>query len=352
MPRPIIVDGHEDIAWNKVALRRDFTVSVVDKRRTEGQRPEHGEGSATVGLPELIAGNIRVVFATLYVAPPSPERKGEGRWGRTYATPQEAHDQAREQVAYYDSLAADPRVRIVRNRADLERVVASLDPQVGLVILMEGADPIVEPSQAQEWFDAGVRIVGLSWERTRYAGGTGAPGGLTELGRALLREMEVTGLILDMSHMAEQSFFEALDVYHGPAMASHANCRAFVNTDRQLSDEMIRGLAARDGVIGLVFYNRFIKPDWDKGALKNAVGLSDVVHHARHICDLTGSAGNVGIGSDFDGGFGLESTPREIDTVADLSRLGDALTPFFDDEQILDLLGRNWIRLLRRSLPG
>jgi membrane dipeptidase len=216
---------------------------------------------------------------------------------------------------------------------------------------MEGADPIVTPAQVPEWYRAGVRIVGTSWGQTRYAGGTRAPGGLTPDGRELLPEMEHAGLILDTSHMAEQSFFEALEIYHGAVIASHSNCRAFVNTDRQLSDGMIRSLVERDGVIGSVIYNRFVKADWDTSALKDAVSLTDVMEHMLHICDIAGDANHIGIGTDFDGGFGRESSPREIDTIADLQKLGDVLAARFSDEEITGILGGNWIRILRRALP-
>jgi len=349
--RPVIVDAHQDIAWNKVALNRDFFESVPEKRAREGARPAHGEGSAVVGFPELLAGNVRVIFATLYVAQARPDRTA---WGKTYTTPQEAHDQAMEQLAYYAVLAADPRVSLITTRGDLARAVSSEAPRVGLVVLMEGADPIIAPEQAQEWYDAGVRIVGPAWSQTRYSGGTRAPGPLTELGRALMPQLERAGLVLDTSHMAEQSFFDALELFNGPVIASHSNCRVFISTDadRQLSDEMIRAIIARDGVIGAVVYNRFVQEGWDKTARKDAVALADVVKHIQHICDLAGDARHVGIGTDFDGGFGVESTPREIDTVADLQKLGDTLSAAsFGDADVAAILGGNWIRLLRRALP-
>jgi membrane dipeptidase len=349
MAKPIIVDAHQDIAWNKIALNRDFFESVAAKRAREGTSPAHGEGSAVVGFPELLAGNVRVLFATLYVAQARPDRKG---WGKTYSTPQEAHAQAMEQLAYYAGLATNPRVSLITTRGDLDNVLAAETPRVGLVILMEGADPIIAPEQTPEWFDAGVRIVGPAWSQTRYSGGTRAPGPLTELGRALMPQLERAGMILDTSHMAEQSFFDALELFHGVVIASHSNCRAFVNMDRHLSDAMIRAIIARDGAIGAVIYNRFLKESWDTSAKKDAVTLADVVQHIQHICDLAGDARHVGVGTDFDGGFGVESTPREIDTVADLQKLTDALAPSFSDADIANILGGNWIRVLRRGLPG
>jgi membrane dipeptidase len=347
--KPIIVDAHQDIAWNKIALHRDFFESAMDKRAREGASPAHGEGSALVGFPELLAGNVRVIFATIYVAQARPDRTA---WGKTYTNPEQARDQAMEQIAYYAMLARDPRVSLITTRADLERVLESKEPQVGLVILMEGADPIVAPEQTPEWFDAGVRIVGPAWSQTRYSGGTRAPGPLTELGRALMPQLERAGIILDASHMAEQSFFDALDLFGGAVIASHSNCRALVNTDRQLSDEMIRAILARDGVIGSVLYNRFLKEGWDKSARKEDVTLADVARHIQRICELAGDARHIGIGTDFDGGFGMESAPREIDTVADLQRLDDALAAAsFGDEDIANILGGNWVRLLQRALP-
>ncbi|MBI5304661.1 MAG: membrane dipeptidase [Chloroflexi bacterium] len=349
---PIIVDAHQDIAWNKLALNRDFLDSVATKRANEGANPAHGEGSAMLGLPELLAGNVRVAFATLYVSKARPNQTG---LGKRYHTEQEAHDQALEQLAYYAMLAMDSRISIITTRVDLERVINSPEPRVGLVILMEGADPIIAPDQVGEWFDAGVRIVGPAWSQTRYSGGTRAPGPLTDLGRALMPNLERAGMLLDASHMAEQSFWDALELYHGTVIASHSNCRVFVDTDvdRQLSDDMIRAIIARDGVIGAVFYGAFIKAGWDKSAKKEMLTLADVVRHTQRICDFAGDAMHVGIGTDFDGGFGMESTPLGIDTVADLQKMGDALSAVsFSDTDIANILGGNWIRVLRRVLPA
>lgn len=352
MLRPLIVDAHEDLAINALLMGRDPRLSAEDKRQADDpQAPPKRGGRPMLGLPNLIAGNVRVVFATLYASPANASRPLPGQH---YTTPEEAEAMGRAQLAYYADLAAsDPRVALIHTRADLERVIAAETPQVGFVVLMEGADPIVRPEDASRWFAEGVRIVGTSWGATRYAGGTGAPGPLTPLGRALMPELERAGLILDTSHMAEASFFDALDLFHGPVIASHSNARALVPTDRQLSDDMIRALVARDGVIGIVLHNPFLLAGWrEAGSHKEAVPLTVAVQHIQHMCDLAGDTRHVGLGSDFDGGFGTEGAPAELDTVADLYRVGEALAAArFSDEAIEQMLGGNWLRLLRRALP-
>ncbi len=339
----LIVDAHEDIAYNAIAIGRDFRKSAQEKRAEEGDPPR--DGTATIGLPDALRGNVRVIFGTLYVAPKASHPRFPGS---VYATPEEAETAAREQLAYYKRLALDPRICLITTGADLQHVVDAPEPRVGLVILMEGADPIVKPEDAQSWFDAGVRIIGPAWQATRYAGGTHAPGPLTPLGRALMPELSRVGFILDTSHLAEASFFEALELFEGTVIASHSNVRKFVPTDRQLNDEMIRALVSRDGVIGAVLYTHFLKP----GASKEDAPLAVAVDHIKHICDLAGDAQHVGIGTDFDGGFGVEYTPLEIDTVADLQKVGDALSAAnFGDEDIENIMSGNWLRILRTALP-
>ena len=347
-PFRFIVDAHEDIAFNAVQ-GRDFKLSALEKRKLETP-PDSDKGIATVGLPELLQAGVRIVFATLWAAPCSmPEPKVE----QCYETPQQAYDLARKQLEYYNDLAKDPRIRLIRSRSDIDSVLDPEGSRLGVVLLMEGADPIVVPKQVREWFEAGVRIVGPAWHATRYSGGTHMPGPLTGLGRELMGEMERTGIILDTSHMAEASFFEALELFHGPVIASHSNCRTIVPTDRQLSDEMISALLAREAVIGTVLYNEFLQRDWKQtGAIKSKVTLSDVVKHIRHVCDLAGDRLHAGIGSDFDGGFGSGSIPAELDTAADLPKVGEALGDAgFSQTDIDNILGGNWVRMLKRALP-
>jgi membrane dipeptidase len=343
----LVVDGHLDIAHNALVLGRDFWRHAIETRAQEPEAPRGGV--CTSSLPDLLAGNVRVVFGTLYAAP----AEFTTSHNKVYRTAEEAQALADDQIAFYALLAADPRVSLITTRDDLERVVASPEPRLGIVLLMEGADPIVHPSDAPRWFEAGVRIIGPAWSQTRYAGGTGRPGPLSELGRELLDVMAQTGFILDVSHLAVESFFQALEIFPGTVIASHSNVHSLVPTDRQLTDEMIKALVARDAVIGLVFYNQFLQDGWRQaGALKEAVAFARVIDHVKHIADLAGDVKHIGIGSDLDGGFGREAAPSELDTVADLCKFGDALAAAgFGDGDIRAILGENWLRLLRRGLP-
>jgi membrane dipeptidase len=344
---PIIVDGHEDIAFSAVMLHRDFMQDIATLRSVD--KAKEKEGSPTVCLPELVKGNIRIIFATIWVAPCGHESTDTSL---CYKTAEEAHAQAMAELQYYKKLETEGYITIIRNREQLEEHLES-SSRVGFVLLMEGADPIRVPAEAKEWYHAGIRIVGPAWRRTRYASGTGEPGPLSPEGRELLKEMESLGIILDTSHLAEQSFFEALDLFHGTVIASHANSRTYVPTDRQLSNEMIKAIVARNGVIGTVLYNNFLDATWvERGKKRSEVTLATVIKHIVHVCDLAGDRLHAGIGSDFDGGFGVEAIPAEMDTIADLLKLGPVLqNNGFSENDASNVLGGNWIDLLRRSLP-
>ncbi len=345
----LIIDAHLDIASNAVMKGRDFLLSVDEKRIREASH--EGEwGTVTLGLPELLRANVRVVFATIWVCPcSSPELQPTP----CYNTPEEAYNQARQQLSYYLHLARDPRVMLIRTRSDLDQVIDGDERRLGIVLLMEGAGPLLKPKNVKEWFDAGVRIIAPAWRGTRYAGGTGEPGSLTPAGRELMTEMEQTGLILDFSHLAEASFYEALELFEGPVIASHSNCRALVPGDRHLSDDMIRTLVKRDGITGMVLYNAFLRAGWkEAGKIKAQVTLADLIKQIQHVCRIAGDTSHIGIGSDLDGGFGAESIPIEFDTAADLIKIEGALAKAgFSEKDIDNALYLNWLKMLRKSLP-
>src|SRR5262249_28082488 len=299
---------------------------------------------AMLGLPEHRQGGVGLVFATIFVPPGAPD---------------EVTADGLAQLEYYHNLASQGiGVRLITSRGKLQtlRRVWNTTPEpakrpVGLVLLLEGADPLGTPAELAEWYRRGLRIVGPAWRATRYAGGTGAPGPLTDLGRALLIEMERLGVILDVSHFAEESFWQALERFGGSIIASHSNCRALVPTDRHLSDEMIRAIAERDGVMGTVLANQFLVSGWTSAA--GPVPLDAVVRHIDRVCQLTGSARHSALGSDFDGGFGVESTPEAFDSIADLGTLAGTLAlRGYSSADIEGILGGNWLRLLAHALPA
>jgi membrane dipeptidase len=230
------------------------------------------------------------------------------------------------------------------------------EPPVGLVILMEGADGVQTPHELAEWHARGVRVLGPAWAGTVYAGGTGEPGPFTSAGRGLLREMAELNMVLDISHLADEAAQQALDSYPGPLIATHSNPRALMAgsrfPDRHLSDEVLKGLIERGGVVGIVLYNRFLKAGWTPAEGRQAVPLARVADHIDYVCQTAGSASHAGLGSDFDGGFGLEQVPEGLDTVADLRFIGDVLIARgYRPDEVEAILGGNWLNLLARVLP-
>ena len=351
-----IVDAHEDIAWGALSLGRDVLRSAWETRRLEEEaRVTRRNGRCMLGLPEWLEGGVAVVFGSLFAA---PARRAVGSWDReTYADAEEAHRRADAQLKYYRRLAErSEQVEVIGDRAGLEDVLGSWEgdsPRVGIIPAMEGADPIRRPAEVEDWFRRGVRLVGLSWAAgSRYAGGNSAPAPLTAAGRALLDGMATVGMILDVSHLAEEAFWEAIERYEGPVVATHANPRALVPGPRQLSERMIRVLAERDGVVGVVLFNRFLKQGWARSDSKEMVTLEDVAAAIDHVCQVVGDAVHVGLGSDLDGGFGAEAAPAGVETVADLAKIAGILAEHgYADQDVAAVMSENWLRVLRASLP-
>lgn len=357
----IIVDAHEDIAYNALCYGRDYRRSALETRQleTDPEMIAH-RGTSTIGLPDALLGRVALVFSTIFVAPDDGEANKP--WSSfSYKTPEQAYKLAQDQLDYYNRIADESdKIQLVKTVLDLDSVLktwedgkTTADHKQGLVLLMENADPILEPRQFEEWYERGLRIVGPAWAGTRYAGGTGNPGPLTKLGYELLNVMADFKAILDLSHLAEEACLQALDHYDGTIIASHSNPRTFRNTDRHLTDTMIRKLAERDGVMGIVLYNRFLSDDWSSGDPKSKIPLSRVIDAIDYVCQLTGSAQHVGIGTDFDGGFGQESIPEDLDTVTDLMKIANALTARgYSSADAESIMGGNMIRKLRQALPA
>jgi membrane dipeptidase len=358
----IVIDAHEDLAWNALVFGRDYRRSVEETRRLEATTdiPQHN-GQTLLGWPEWIRGRVAIVFGSLFA---TPSRWIAGRWDTlSYDGPDKAHQQYRANLDTYRQWA-DERpdyFKIICSVADLEdhwkewQDPAHQGP-VGLVLLMEGADGVREPAEVEQWFEWGVRIIGPAWAGTRYAGGTKEPGPLTDLGRELVAHMEACGMLLDLSHLSEDGAREALDLFGGTVLATHTSPLARVPNaefpERHVSDALMHLIAEREGVIGLLLGNRFLQDGWSIGMDRELVGMEDVVAAIDHICQLLGSADHVAIGSDFDGGFGLDRVPKGLDSIADLQLIGDALhQQGYPERDISGIMGLNWYHLLQRSLP-
>jgi membrane dipeptidase len=352
---PLVIDGHEDIAWMALEFGRDPRLSALETRQREaGSGLPVVIGERTTGLPDWLVGRVGLVFSTLFVMPQAYAYPGYNRM--TYTSPQQAETRAWEQLTFYQQVAdEEPFLQLVTDQTSLEAVTKTWlqsgeEPVVGWVLLMEGAEAILTPADLPRWYEAGLRILGPAWKATRYAGGTGAPGPLTRLGYKLLEEMAALNMILDLSHLSEQAYQQAVEVYPGQMIASHSNPRPFNPGDRGLSAPMITQLAQRDGVMGIMPYNRYLQPGWQAGQPR--LPLDTVVDAIDYVVQVTGSARYVALGSDFDGGFGVESLPEGMDTVADLRLIAQGLQERgYSVEEVGLILYSNWLRVLKNSLP-
>jgi membrane dipeptidase len=354
--RPIF-DAHLDLAWCAVSFNRDLTLSVEEIRRSEqGMTDERARGRNTVSLPELRRAGMRVCVATLLArgGPAQEPRAGFKRTDLDFATPPIAYAAAHGQLAYYRLLEQQGHIRMLRTARELDDHWKRNEAPLGVILSMEGTDPIVTPSQLQEWWDAGLRAAGLAhYGRGQHAYGTGVCGPLNEAGVALLKEFERLGMILDVTHLCDQSMAQALDLFSGRVLASHHNCRALVPGDRQLTDDQIKRLIARNAVIGVALDAWMLYPNWVRGQTKpEVVGLTAVADHIDHVCQIAGTARHSAIGSDLDGGFGNEQTPRDLDTIADLQKLAGILSERgYNDADIDGIFHANWLQLFKEALP-
>ncbi len=360
----LIVDAHCDLAWNMVNFGRDYALPALETRaREKGGLAADKNGDTLLGWADYQRGEVAIVFSTLFAA---PRRTGDGGWDKThYSNFDEAHRVYRKQLEIYHELAESKpdAFRLIRSGGDLTnhmsewRRAAKDARSVGLVVLMEGADGIRSVDELAEWHAGGVRLIGLAWSGTRYAGGTREPGPLTEDGRRLLKGMAEFNFVLDLSHMDEQSVWEALDIYEGPISATHVNCLELLPgfpTNRHFSDALLSAIIERGGIIGNVPFNNFLKSGWTRGNnSRDEVPLDVFAAHVDHVCQLAGDSLHSGIGSDFDGGFGVQSVPPEIDTVADLQKIAPLLAKRgYSETDAANVLGLNWMRLLQTHLPS
>ena len=350
-----IFDCHLDLSMNATEWNRDLTLPIGKIRELEKDlfdKPDRG--NATVCLPELIKGNIGLCVATLisrYVKPNNPLPG----WN----SPEQAWAHAQGQLAWYRTM--EDKGEMVQI-SDVKSLVKHIEKwnnnsikKIGYILSLEGADSIINIDYLNNLYDEGLRAIGPAhYGPGTYAFGTGSSGGIGKKGKELLKEIEKLNLILDVTHLCDQSFWETLDNYNGNLWASHSNTRTIVPDERQFSDDQIKELIKREAVIGMAFDAWMMIPNWERGIsnpVQKKLLIENIVDHIDHICQLTGSSNHIGLGSDLDGGFGKEQCPSDLDTIADLQKLDGILKKRgYSDDDINKIFNENFIDFLKRVL--
>lgn len=309
----VIVDAHVDTVMDLAAGRRRL-----------GVRSAIGH----VDLPRLREAGVKVQIFALFI---EPQYKPHGALRRCLEL---------LEVLLTEFEANSDDLRLVRSSRDLGAAVA--EDRLAAILAIEGGEAIETSLELLRiYYRLGVRVVGLTWnERNLIADGAGvlhSPRGLSRFGRRVVAEMNRLGMVVDVSHLSEPSFWDVIATSTQPVIASHSNARAVCDHVRNLTDAQIRAIAVNGGVIGLNFFPPFITDE--------VATVEHLADHALHILDLVGPD-HLGIGSDFDG---IDSTPVGLDDVTCLPRLSaELLRRGCDEATLRKILGENFLRVFRQ----
>lgn len=353
---PLIFDAHLDLSMNALEWNRDLRWTVDEIRKSEAgmtDKPDRAKG--TVSLSSMREGKVGLCVATQigrFI------KRGNNLPG--WNSPEQAWAQTQGQLAWYKAMEDAGEMAQIITLSDLEKHLGlwetpSVNTPVGYLLSLEGADSIISMRHLEQAYNYGLRAIGPAhYGPGTYAQGTDSTGGLGIKGRELIKEIERLGIILDTTHLCDQSFREAMDLFHGPVWASHNNCRVFVPHNRQLSDEQITELISRDAVIGVALDAWMMVPNWIRGKSdpkSMGVSLKQMIKNIEHICQLSGNSLHAGIGSDLDGAFGKEQCPSDLDTIADLQKVQPMLFERgYSESDVQNIMSANWIRFLKKNL--
>lgn len=340
--------------WNRDL--REGIANIREREKGLTDKPDRAKG--TVSLPALRQGNIGLVVATQiarYVAPDNPLPG--------WHSPEQAWAQTQAQLTWYKSMEEAGEMVMIKDAAGLEQHITLWTDEenekttrpIGFILSLEGADSLVTIQHLERAYGYGLRAVGPAhYGPGRYANGTDATGHLNEQGKQLLKEMDRLDMILDATHLCDDAFWDAMEIFKGNVWASHNNCRALVNHNRQFSDEQIKVLIERGAVIGSALDAWMMVPGWirhESTPGQMDCNLEKMIDHMDHICQLAGNALHIGIGSDLDGAFGKEQCPYDLETIADLQKVPVLLSKRgYSDEDIKNVMHGNWLRFMRKAL--
>jgi len=352
----LIFDAHLDLAMNALEWNRDLTRPVEEIRARErglSDKPDRGNG--TVSLPEMRRGGIGICVATQIARYVKPKNPLPG-----WHSPEQSWAQTQGQLAWYQAMEEAGQMRQIKDNAGLREQIqlwkngGTATAPIGYILSLEGADSMITLRHLERSYEQGLRALGPAhYGPGTYAQGTDATGGIGPRGRELLREMERLNIILDATHLCDESFWEALDNFDARVWASHSNVRALTPHNRQFTDEQIKALIDRGAVIGGALDAWMMIPNWIKRKTtpqETGLKLEKVIDHIDHVCQLAGNAKHSGIGSDLDGAFGREQSPGDLDTIADLSRLPAMFAARgFKPADVEAIMSGNFIRFLEKT---
>lgn len=353
----LLFDAHLDLSMNALEWNRNLRLPIdAINDREAGLKDKRDRGNALVSLPELRRGKIGIVVATQIARYVAPENKLPG-----WHSPEQAWAQTQGQLAWYRAMEDAGEMVQITNLQELDRHLALWQDEsspankpIGYILSLEGADSIVNHSYVEKAYQNGLRAIGPAhYGPGRYAQGTNATGPMGSIGQALLKEMDRLNIILDATHLCDDSFWEALDHFNGRVWASHNNCRSLVNHNRQYSDDQIRALIERGAVIGGVLDAWMMVPGWELGFSQPRAmncNLEVLIDHLDHICQIAGNSLHIGIGSDLDGGYGKEQAPYDLESIADLQNLQGLLRKRgYSQQDIENIFHGNFLRFLREA---
>lgn len=351
----LLVDGHLDLALNGVDWNRDLRCSVDDLRAQEQSlgMTEPGRGGATLSLPELRQAEMALCLSTLLAR---QEKEINHSFGWT--SPQACYAMAHAHLAWHRAMEYDGHIKGIRTRQDLAAHLSAWNNApnscpIGFIQTMEGADPVLNPDTLHEFHQHGLRALGLThYGANRYGGGTSCEVGLALDAVPLLRNAEELGITIDVTHLSDVAFNQVLDHFNGRIHASHQNSRRLAPWQRQFTDAQYKAVIERDGVIGVAFDIIMLQPGYVRQQSERQVGMERVIENIDLICQLAGNTRHVAIGTDLDGGYGVEQTPAGFERYQDLQQLPELLTKRgYSKADVAGIMHNNWIRFFSEILP-